>query len=219
MYIEIWNLWKTYSFLFFWFLIKKSTGLAGSRWPLLIRIPTPLKINLFPLIYINLRVNYFYRINEITWCLFCREISSIYSKRFWGNLRIIPRIYKCEAFAEPFKFINQLWIFNKLFITVSINLLNTEKLSSYAQIIFLIGTIFKHGITQGDTRNGFPIVVWSCVGSYVERRIFFFCEHSYRKKIENIVNHIIKFVRSLTDFVIGYHINTPNELNYVWKSF
>ena len=29
------------------------------------------------------------------------------------------------------------------------------------------------------------------------------------QKIENIVNHIIKFGRSLTDFVIGNHMNTP----------
>ena len=34
-------------------------------------------------------------------------------------------------------------------------------------------------------------------------------------KFENIVNLIIKFGRSLTDFVNGNHMNTPNELNFV----
>ena len=34
---------------------------------------------------------------------------------------------------------------------------------------------------------------------------------------ENIVNCIIKFLRILTDFVIGNHMNTPNELKYAWK--
>ena len=115
---------KTYSFLVFFFLINKGTGLAGSRLPFFIRIHTPLQINWFTLISINLRVKYFYRTNEITGCFFCRNISSIYSKRFWGNFRTIPRIYKCESFAYPLKFINQLWILNKFFITVSNNLLN-----------------------------------------------------------------------------------------------
>ena len=128
MYIEIWHLWKTYNLLVFRFLIKKSTGLAGSGWPLLIKIHTPLQINWFTLISIILRVNYFHTINKITGCLFCRYISSIYSKRFWGSFRIIPRIYKCEAFVERFKFINQLWIINRFFITISKNLLNPEKI-------------------------------------------------------------------------------------------
>ena len=78
---------------------------------------------LIPFFNINLRVNSLYRINEITGCFLCRDISGIdskrfwsnfriisgiYLKRFWGNFRIIPQIYKCEAFAEPFKFVNQL---------------------------------------------------------------------------------------------------------------
>ena len=130
MYIKIWYLWKTYSFLFFRFLIKKSTDLSGSRWPLLIRIQTPLKINLFTFISINLMVKYFHRINEIMGWFFCRDISKIYSKHLWGNFSIIPRIYKCEAFAEPFISTNQLWIFNTLFITFSSNLLNSEKIWS-----------------------------------------------------------------------------------------
>ena len=136
MYSGICHLWKKYSFLFFRFLIKKSTGLARNKWPLLIRIHMLLQINLFPLIYVNLRVKYFYRINEITGCFFCRDISSIYSKRFWSNFRIIPQIYKFEAFTVMFKFINQLLIVNKLFITVSRNLFNPEKLSYCAQTEF-----------------------------------------------------------------------------------
>ena len=36
--------------------------------------------------------------------------------------------------------------------------------------------------------------------------------------LENIFNHILKFGRSLTNFVIGIHINTPNELNSVLKT-
>ena len=132
---------KTYSFLFFRFLINKSTGIAGSRWPFLIRIYTTLQMNWFPLIYINLRVKYFHRINEIMGWLFCRDISKIYSKHLWGNFSIIPRIYKCEAFAEPFKFINQLLILNKFFINFSSNMLNPAKLSSCARTEFLIGII------------------------------------------------------------------------------
>ena len=127
MYIGILHLWKTCSLLLFLFLINKSTGLAGSRWQFLIRINTPFQINLFPLVPVHLRVKSFYRINETTGFFFCRDISSIYSKRFWGTFMIIPRIYKCEAFADPLKFINQLWILNKLFITFSSNLLNPEK--------------------------------------------------------------------------------------------
>ena len=141
MYVEIWHLWKKYSILLFQFFIRKSIGLAGRRWPLLIWIHTPLQINLFPLVFINLRVESFYIINEITGCFFCMDISSIYSKRFWGNFRIIPRIYKYEAFGEPFKFINQPWIINKFFKTVCSNMLNPEKLSSCARTEFLIGII------------------------------------------------------------------------------
>ena len=127
--------------MFFRFLIKKSTGLAGSRWPFLIRIHTPLQINWFTLISVNPRVNYFYRINEIKGCFFCRYISSIYFKRFWGHFMIIPQIYKYEAFTEPFKFINQLWILNKVFINISRNLLNPEKLTSCTRTECLIGMI------------------------------------------------------------------------------
>ena len=128
MYIEIWHLWKTYIFLLFRFFIKKINGLAESRWPFLIIIHTLLQIILFPLICVNLRVDYFYRINENMGCFFCRDISNIYSKRFWGNLRIIPQIYKCEDFTETFKSINKLWNINKFFITFSSNMLNPEKI-------------------------------------------------------------------------------------------
>ena len=113
----------------FW---KKITSLAGSRWPLLIRIHILLQINWFPLIYVNLRVKSVYRINEIMGCFFCRDSSSIYSKCFCGNFRIISQIYKCEAYTEPFNFTNELLILNKLFITFFSNMLNPGKLSSCA---------------------------------------------------------------------------------------
>ena len=141
MYNEIWHLWKTYSFLFLRFLIRKSTGVSGSRWSLLIRLHTTFKINLFPLVSINLRVESFYRINDIMGGFFCRNISSIYLKPFWDDCMIIPRIYNCEAFVEPFKFINKLWILNKFSITISSNMLNPEKFSSFARTLFLIGII------------------------------------------------------------------------------
>ena len=98
-----------------------------------------LKINWFSLISINLRDNYFYIINEIMGWFFCRDIYSIYLKRFWGNFRIIQQIYKYEAFEETFKFINQLWILNNFFIEFSSNLLNPEKASSFVRTEFLIG--------------------------------------------------------------------------------
>ena len=107
-------------------------------------------------------------------CFFCRNISSIYSKRFWGNFRIIPQIYKCQSFTQPFKFINQLWILNKFFIKFSSNLLNTEHFIILCTDRILIGIMFKHGITQGGTINGCPLIGWSCVGSYVAI-IFFLC--------------------------------------------
>ena len=59
IYIEIWHLWKTYSFLFFRFFIKKIGGIARGSWTFLIIIHTSLQINLFPLIYVNFRVKYF----------------------------------------------------------------------------------------------------------------------------------------------------------------
>ena len=55
------------------------------------------------------------------------------------------------------------------------------------------------------------------LGLMFQEEICFLCGHSYRKKIEIIVNKIIKFGKSLTDFFIGNHMNTPNELNSVWK--
>ena len=36
-----------------------------------------------------------------------------------------------------------------------------------------------------------------------------------KNDIESIVNHILKFGRILTDFVIVSHMNTTNEINYV----
>ena len=150
-------------------------------------------------------------------CFFCRDVSSIYSKGFWGNFRIIPRINKCEAFAEPFKFINKLWIINKFLINFSSNLLNPENLSSYARTEFFKGIILQHGITQGGTRNGRPLIGWSCVKSYVAKIFFSFMKIHTANNFESTVNHIIKFGRSLNDFVIVNNTNTPNELNYVWK--
>ena len=120
----------------------------------MIIIHTPLQTNQFTLVYINPKVNSLYQVNGITGWFFCRAISSIYLKRFWGNFRIIPWIYKCESYSEPFKLINRLWILNKLFIKFSRNMLNLEKLSSCARTEFLIEIFLKHGITQGDTRNG-----------------------------------------------------------------
>ena len=202
MLIEICHLWKTYSFFLFRFLIKRSAGLVGSRWTFLIRRHAPFKINWFPLVSVNLGVKYFYRINEIMGCFFCRDISSIYAKIIWGNFIIIPRIYKCEAFVELFKLNNQLWIINNFFITFSSNILNPEKLSSCAQTEFLIGIILYYVITQGDTINGRPLIGWSCVGSYIARKKISFVNIHTANNFENIFNYIIKFGRSLTDFVM-----------------
>ena len=141
MYIVIWHLWKKYSFLFFWFLIKKGTGLAGSRWLLLIIIHMPLQINSFTLIYVNSRVRSFYRINENKGWFYCSYISSIYLKRFWGNFKFIPRIYKYEVFTDPLKFINQIRILNKFSMNFSRNMLNPLKLPSCTQTEFLTGMI------------------------------------------------------------------------------
>ena len=118
---------KTYIFLFFRFLIKKGTGIDLTRRPLLVIIHTKLQVNWFYLISINLGVKFLYQINEITGCFFRSDISNIYPKRFLGNFWIIPRIYKCEAFPESFKFVNQICILNQFFVTVSSNILNPEK--------------------------------------------------------------------------------------------
>ena len=133
---------KKNRFLFFSFLIKKGTGLDGSRWSILIRIYMQFQINRFLLIPNNLPLKSYNIINGITGYYFCREISSKYSKHFWGNIRIIPLIYKCEAFSYTFKFITKLWIFNKFFITVSRNIVNPEKISFCARTELLIGIMF-----------------------------------------------------------------------------
>ena len=132
---------KTYSFLLFRLFIKKSNGLAGSRWPFLIRIHILLQIYWFALTCINIRVNSLCQINGITGFFFCRGIYSICLKCFWGNFEIIPRIYKCESFTETFKILNQLWILDQFFVAVSVNTLNIETLLSCAQTYFLIGII------------------------------------------------------------------------------
>ena len=126
----------------FLFFINRSTGIDVSRWPFLVRIHTSLQINWFTLNYVNPIVTYFDRINGITGCFFCRYITIIYSKRFWGNLRIIPWVYKCKALADLFKFINQFQITNKFFITFSNNLLNPEKNIILCADIFLDGNDF-----------------------------------------------------------------------------
>ena len=152
MYVGIWHLKKTYSFFSFQFLIKKSTGLYGSRWLFQNIIHKPLQINKFILIYMNIRVKSFYRIKKITGWIFSRDISSIYLKCFWGNFRVIPWIYKCEAFTNSFKFINQLWIIKNVFITVSSNLFNPEKIIFCADIILDRNNFVTWNNTRGHQK-------------------------------------------------------------------
>ena len=41
----------------------------------------------------------------------------------------------------------------------------------------------------------------------------------YANDLESISNHLIEFGRGLTDFVIGNHMNTSNELNSFLMAF
>ena len=153
-------------------------------------------------------------------CFFCRDISSIYSKRFWSNFRIIPRIYKCEAFAEPFKFINKLWILNKFFTTFSSNLLNPEYFFIlYAEIIFDRNDFVIWKNTRGHQKWSSSNSLELCWVVCCNNTFISFVNINNANKFENIVNQIIKFGRSLTDFIIGNNMNTPNERNPVWKMF
>ena len=179
-----------------------------------------LQINWFNLISIDNIVKSLYRRNQIMGCLFCRDISRIYSKRFWDNFRIIPQIYKCEALEEPFKFINQLWILNNFFITVYRNLFNRGKfIILFADIIFNRNDFLTWNNTRGHHKltssNWLDLCLVVCY-----KYIFFpFVNINIANNLENIVNHIIKFGRSLTNFVIVNHMNTPNELNYFGVPF
>ena len=57
------------------------------------------------------------------------------------------------------------------------------------------------------------------LGSMLQEYFSPFVNIHTAKKIEYIVKHIIKFGRSLTNFVIGNHMNTLNELNSVRETF
>ena len=52
-----------------------------------------------------------------------------------------------------------------------------------------------------------------------KKKLFSFVITHTENNFENIVNHIIQFGSSLANFIIRNLMNTPNELNSVWRTF
>ena len=104
---------------------------------------------------------------------------------------------------------------NNFFITVSSNLLNPGKI-----IILCVDRIsdWNNFVTWNNTKGHQK---WTssnrlelCWVVCCKKKIVSFVNIHTANNFENIVNHNIKFGRSLTNLVIGNHMNTPNSLNY-----